>query len=400
LRPLKILLYVAITTDAERSTRLEPPSLKRIAVQLLDIAWAFLARRVSTHFYHWEVRNSNKGDIAIRLAITEQLVRAFHPVPVEIEQLQWGNLTAERAAAINRDFDLCVIGGSGYLFPIFGRFPSRFFEDVRALRLINCRKIAYGLGWNSILGQTADLEPDSSRALQAFIAGLDAVSVRDRNAEQAIFAATGTLAAVTGDPALYDGNGRPRGTARQPKGRLRIGINLACHGIITARHLERDLDNIAIVAKALRKKYNAELHYVAHAGSERLAWWLLASRGVITQWHDTPPERLVELYGTLDFHVSQMMHSAILALRAGVPTIAMAYDEKTAALFDLLGIPELCVPITDWDPADILSRFDEMTENCDELRARFSARIASLRGEAARFLERISREERDGIRCA
>jgi len=53
---------------------------------------------------------------------------------------------------------------------------------------------------------------------------------------------------------------------------------------------------------------------------------------------DMGPERVIGLYGHMDLFLASRMHSAIFALCASVPTIALVYQEKTKGTFEMLGL--------------------------------------------------------------
>jgi colanic acid/amylovoran biosynthesis protein len=57
------------------------------------------------------------------------------------------------------------------------------------------------------------------------------------------------------------------------------------------------------------------------------------------------PERLRDRYGEFELVVATRLHAAILALDAGTPTVAIAYEHKTNEVFERLGMPELVVSI-------------------------------------------------------
>jgi colanic acid/amylovoran biosynthesis protein len=54
-----------------------------------------------------------------------------------------------------------------------------------------------------------------------------------------------------------------------------------------------------------------------------------------------PPHVLQEEFAGFDLVLATRMHAAILALNAGTPVVAIAYEFKTIELFRSLGVPEL-----------------------------------------------------------
>jgi polysaccharide pyruvyl transferase WcaK-like protein len=69
----------------------------------------------------------------------------------------------------------------------------------------------------------------------------------------------------------------------------------------------------------------------------------------------TPSGRLVDLLaaGDLSAVVSVRLHGALMAIRAGVPAIHLAYDRKGPAAFSDLGLAEWCFDVRDVGAADL-----------------------------------------------
>jgi polysaccharide pyruvyl transferase WcaK-like protein len=92
-------------------------------------------------------------------------------------------------------------------------------------------------------------------------------------------------------------------------------------------------------------------------------------------------------YATLDLHVCQMLHSSILCLAAGVPAIALAYDVKNAGLFEMMGLPELCL---DADTADLGAAIADVLRRGPALRRQIAERTAALRAETDAYLAALA----------
>jgi colanic acid/amylovoran biosynthesis protein len=69
---------------------------------------------------------------------------------------------------------------------------------------------------------------------------------------------------------------------------------------------------------------------------------------VIELGKDLTTEELMEKYGSMNVFIASRMHSAIFALNAGVPTIALAYQPKTTGTFKLLDLEAYAADITDF----------------------------------------------------
>src|SRR5690348_2468991 len=99
-RPINICLYVALPRNEEDRKYVEPWTqrlrslIKHTANQ---IATKVLGRLLLDVYHYMTLRNlgdnSNRGDIAIRLAIRQQLSEAFAPRPVNFTEVSWPALT-------------------------------------------------------------------------------------------------------------------------------------------------------------------------------------------------------------------------------------------------------------------------------------------------------------------
>lgn len=72
------------------------------------------------------------------------------------------------------------------------------------------------------------------------------------------------------------------------------------------------------------------------------------------------PDALQAAYGQMDYFIGTRMHSVILALNAGVPTIAIGYLHKTAGMFELLGIADKCYDITTLTGGQLIAAFEQL----------------------------------------
>lgn len=379
-RTYKIALYVAISSDREQLSR--ALTLKRRIKQGASIGSAYLSKKPKFDFNSWEVPNSNKGDILIREAVKQQLTKAL-PHHVSFMEIHWGDLDNSTAKRINAECDAFVIAGSGYIFPSFGILPPRFLADAKAIAKITCPKVALGIGLNILEGEEASLCTDSLAALQSLIGDLDLISVRDEKTAAMLTQITRRACLITGDPVLfydYETLGKIRSTTPYS-----IGLNLALHGPISANNISRDIDKMADLLKRLQLKFPVSFHYIAHAPSERLAWWMLKSRGLNMPWYDLKPAALPKLYATLDAHICQMMHSAICAMNRDVPVTAFAYDRKTNGLFDLMRLPQYCVSMGNWSTDSVFPILERMIQERGKIRAHIQEARERLLNEGAEF---------------
>jgi colanic acid/amylovoran biosynthesis protein len=94
------------------------------------------------------------------------------------------------------------------------------------------------------------------------------------------------------------------------------------------------------------------------------------------------PGELAELLRGFDAVIATRMHMAILALQAGVPVLAIAYEFKTRELFAELGLGEWVQDIEEVD-ADVLPRaVDALLREAPALRKRIGPSVDQRRAEA------------------
>jgi hypothetical protein len=395
--PLRICLYVAVSSDAEY--RLIPtPAVKRMKRAIgrgLDLANWFLRGSARVRLHHWNTRDiTNKGDIAIRESIKEQLRAAFTPRDVVFSELAWGTLDPLQADAISREHELFVIAGSGYIFSHeTGALAPRSAQDHVFIEALTCPKIAYGIGWNKLMS-TADLHEDrpltqgSRDTLKGILDGLDLVSVRDRATQELVRDITGRDPTLTGDPALFY-----RGAGPAPKrfkdGKLHVGLNFALHSKELIERIERQHEPFCEFLREFARRHDVMYHYVEHVETERVLPLLLRAQGIRAERVDIPPSHLPNFYATLDLHICQMLHSAILAVDAGVPTLHFAYDVKSVGFFDLMQMPEYCFPGWPFDPQQGLAVLEALHANATKVKEHIARRKGEIAVVRDAFLNEI-----------
>ncbi len=99
---------------------------------------------------------------------------------------------------------------------------------------------------------------------------------------------------------------------------------------------------------------------------------------------NVPPAALQELYAGFDLVLATRMHAAILALNAGTPVVAVAYEFKTTELFANLGLPELAHDIEDVTGEGLIGSLRQALDTADTgLRDRITGAVGTWRTEAA-----------------
>ena len=397
-----ICLYVAITAESE-SRKASPPwprRLKSLTKHSLDRVATRLSHRLHLDIYHYETaaglgRNSNRGDIAIRMAIKQQLQKAFAPRPVAFLEVQWGELTGDKIEEINRSCDIFVIGGGGYIFLNTDGSVGHMLQNVEELEKIHCPVFAYGIGLNRLMHEKVcpvDGLPENARQKIRYLSKkCELISVRDSETARLFELYAGKLVALTGDPVLSYAAGAQAVPARAGTPPV-IGINLAAHGWRALAMLKPLLPTVISFLKGLQRSHGCELLYLQHHDLERPVIDFLRDEKLAFELVSGRPDELANGYARTDFVVCQMLHSCIFAAAAGKPFLNIAYDQKSVAFGKLLGVPESCLAHGDADLATLERSFASLFQNRAGLSVRLEARKKVLRLSQNRFAEQLAEE--------
>ncbi|MEO8302025.1 MAG: polysaccharide pyruvyl transferase family protein, partial [Rhizomicrobium sp.] len=369
--------------------------MKSLTKNSLDRVATKLSHRLHLDLHHYETAhgiggNSNRGDIAIRMAIREQLTQAFAPRPVKFLEVKWGELTDYATAEINASCDIFVIGGGGYIFLAADGSLGHMLASVEELDKIRCPVFAYGIGLNRLLHEKIcglDELPEISRQKIRYLSRrCELISVRDHETARLFELYAGRLVAVTGDPVLSCAPSA-RLVATRASDRPRIGVNLAAHGWRSLSILKPLLPAIIAFLENIQRTHNAELVYLQHHDLERPIIDFLHERGLKFETICGTPADLLEGYAGTDFVICQMLHACIFAATAGRPFLNIAYDDKSIAFGNLLDVPEFCLPHTGVKLDVLESRFASLFQDRHGLHDRLEARKRDLAATQLRFAD-------------
>ena len=397
-----ICLYIAITEEAETRRKFIPwpRRLRSLTKHSLDRVATKLSHRLHLDVYHYEAAHgssgySNRGDIAIRIAIKQQLTKAFAPRLVNFREVRWGELTDDTIEEINHSCDIFVIGGGGYIFVNANGAVGHMLENVEELGKIRCPIFAYGIGLNRLMHEKVcelDSLPESSRQKIRYLAKrCELISVRDSETAKLFELCAARLVTLTGDPVLsYVARKQPPPARSQS--RPTIGINLAAHGWRALSMLKPLLPTILAFFKEIQRTHQADLLYLQHHDLERPVVEFLRAEGLDFELVCGTPDDLLNGYARTDFVVCQMLHACIFAAAAGKPFLNIAYDGKTLAFGRLLGVAESCLPHREVDLALLRRTFASLFQNRAGLSVRLEARKKVLRLSQIRFAEELAAE--------
>lgn len=403
-RPIRVLLYTLIpAARAFEPIRRAPLVFLRNRLRRLLEFMAWRATGVwRAHYSTFEDRaNSNRGDMAIRMGARRQLERAFAGQEIVVDEVAWGNLGAAIDAA-PAPYDLIVIAGGGYLFADpDGRLPPRFAADVEALERTTAPVTAVSIGLNHLImpGETAPaavFHADQNDLIRRFLDRVDLLSLRDHATREALAAVDPACGQVIIDPAFLLMSSFEGRRARPDDGRpLSVGLNLAFHGA-HATLINRDL--LRETAEALHSfaaSTPVRFTYFVHSDSERAIVAALRLWSVPVEVVDGAVDDMLAAYRRQDMHVGQMLHSTIFAMTAGVPALAVAYDTKSRAFFDLFGLDAYCIDATVADRHTLLAAMCRLAADRHKVAATIAARGAALRTEAIGFYRRVAALAKD-----
>jgi colanic acid/amylovoran biosynthesis protein len=102
------------------------------------------------------------------------------------------------------------------------------------------------------------------------------------------------------------------------------------------------------------------------------------------------------MYAAADLHLGTRMHSDILAMSAGTPAVAIAYEDKTVGLMEMMDLRDLLLDIESLAAPELEAVLARAWDDRRALRARLAPKVADLRGRARRNLE-LMREAADRL---
>jgi len=395
--PLRILLYTLITTSNQFSPirRTFGAYLRNRLVRFAHLASWYLTGRWNAQYWQYEdVQNSNLGDIAVRLGVKKALQAAFVGQAVEFIEVAWGELSSELITNYHDELDLVVIGGGGYLFlDKNGMLPKRFLNDVEALRHAKCPIVATSIGLNQLMLKNdvpARFHPEQREIVRQFVNSLSRFSVRDVTTQRAFSIAAGASPPVIVDPGYLLSENQCAMARRVQGSPIYIGLNLSFHGPFASGLSQQAMTALVQVLKRLSATIPCRFSYFCHADSGRGIVAALRAKGIRLNVFGGSVDGLLDGYRQLDVHIGAMMHSSILAMSCGVPTLALAYDVKSAGFFELFGLGNLIIPLPTLDEETLYLRIVDLVARRREIAAIIASNDRQLRQNSIEFYNEIS----------
>ncbi len=171
---------------------------------------------------------------------------------------------------------------------------------------------------------------------------------------------------------------------------LNIGVNYAFQGFGTQSLLRQNVRIYLEVLKRLQRETGCRYYYFLHSDGEHLVLRLLAGAGIPVQLVASGPREMLAAYQRMTVHLSQMLHSAILAINAGTPAINVAYDVKAPRFFEMMGMGDYCLGGYDLSVDKYEDSARKLLSNHDRLAAQLKSRKAELLRDRQRHLRAVA----------
>jgi len=290
------------------------------------------------HIHVWD--KTNKGDLAIVLAVQELLNSAFPSLEITdypVEALK--NYDAKTASAINRA-DLVVMGGGGLFYRYFLPF------SLEMLQAIKKPFVVFGVGYIREVGARS-LTPVERGSIINLAKRADLLTVRENYTKKFLqkYGVAAEKIKVIGDPALLLSE---KTQVKNLKTGFKLGLNLNYSGWLGFGPWREDI----------------------HHPGEDAIYPALKIKGL--KIINEEPHTQKALYGQLDLVIGMMLHSCVMAAGAITPEINVAYDLRNRNFARFLGCPELVVELPDLQSGELRRRAQLVAANASAYRQQFS----------------------------
>lgn len=380
-----VYLHVAIPTEKEnlRLTISLVRRLRRIARQSVDwAAWWWNQTFLFKGYNYTDTAYSNRGDIAIKLAIKELLRKSLTGHTVTFVETEWGCLDAVTLERINSQAALFVIAGGGYwVFDRSQKMSPSFLLDAPYFGQMHCPIVVFGSGVNFNLPTVdavldGDIDRELKDALLRFDQQVQLFAVRCKSSRDFFYGLGLRKPQLLCDPAVFKEIGVV--PVRAKSHRLAIGVNFALHGKFVEHQFKKNVATYIQFLKIIQQKFQPNLTYFIHSDEEVLVVRLLRSAGIVLQVVDVPANQLTAEYSQMDVVVCQMMHANILSFNAGVPALNIAYDSKNSGFNQLIGMQAYCISAYTVTLNQLVAKMADLIQDRSVLASRLASRKKEL----------------------
>lgn len=337
-------------------------------------------KKTIAHIHVWD--KTNKGDLAIVLAVQELLKKKFpgcRIIDFPIEFLKGYDI--KKINLIN-SADFVVIGGGGILYRYFMPFNQKVIAAIKSPIII------FGVGYIREVGGRVlkKIEIDSIIAL---VKKAKLVGVRDYYTKQFLIknGIDAKKINLVGDPAVLLRENKP--LALKLKKGLKIGLNLNYSGWLGFGLWHDDiLEAYRQVAEYFIKKYNAQIYYLKHHPGEDAIWPKLNIPKI--KLVDYRPCEQKYFYGELNLVIGMMLHSCVMSFGALTPEINVAYDLRNKNFAKFIGCPELVIDLKKLKSGELLKRAKSVLSKELDYQKKFAVKVRAIKKKQELFLNSIS----------
>lgn len=330
-----------------------------------------------SHIHVWD--KTNKGDLAIVLAVQESLRRHFPGVKINdfpVESIKYYDPST--LAAINKG-DIVIFGGGGLFYRYFLPY------DKKAIRAITSPLFIFGVGYIQEIGAPA-LNKEELSSLLALVRRAKLVAVRDIYTFDFLLKnkITAKKIRLIGDSAALLSEQAP--ASFKPLDQIKIGLNLNYSGWLGFGQWREDiLAAYRELADYFIDKHNAKIYYLQHHPGEKNIYPELAIKKMTLI--NLPPRQQKYVYGQLDLVIGMMLHSSVMSFGALTPEINVAYDLRNYSFAKFINCPELVVDLDKLKKGDLLKKAKMVFAKRDYYIRKFQRKRAEIRKSQENFLE-------------
>lgn len=145
--------------------------------------------------------------------------------------------------------------------------------------------------------------------------------------------------------------------------------------------IENYKNNLAKIIDYLSDEIGAEVNVFPHVtvdtsndliiSKEIIARTTTKKRISLDQKSESSIAEILKYYSEFDLVIGSRMHSCILGITQGVPTIGISYQPKTIGTYNLLGMPEYVLDGNSFDYEELQKKVDGISQNYGEISSIF-----------------------------
>ena len=187
------------------------------------------------------------------------------------------------------------------------------------------------------------------------------------------------------------GGGSATALPAPKQGAVAVGLNIAAHGWKQQQaHMEKIVQAYAEFARTLAASRPVQFYYFVHHPGELAAVAALKARGVqLAAVVQGNARAMRAAYAGMDVVVSMMLHSAILAFGAGVPTVAVGYDTKNRSFMELTGQQGRYIDVQHVTAPQLVQAASAVLAHKKTTAAALASTKATLRTRSDAFTEQV-----------